>query len=247
MAATEEEHYHPKDAIHAGLHGGLTMGGVGLLFAAVRNSLAKRDIGPWAVFTRNGGLIVTFGVFRSPRPSLDSLLTRHEQLPSAVPTSSAVWPLRTCARRTTSITKALLASSLAQFLVLEVGTMLLQTTTPRAVALLTTASTTAGRIPRILGYGLFTGITMAAFEFTGGSLRGYWNAPKVDEYERKEMLRKNRRRPIEETLAEIGEGRGEFVLAVASLVPCGDPLGYHDLPASRYPAARIRGTKAAEN
>lgn len=67
----------------------------------------------------------------------------------------------------------------------------------------------AGRLPRVLGYGTLTAVVLAAYEFTGGSLKGYWRSPDVDEYERKEMMRKNRRRPIEETLAEIGEGRGE--------------------------------------
>ena len=32
--------------------------------------------------------------------------------------------------------------------------------------------------------------------------------PGMDEYERKEYLRNNRRRPIEETIADVGEGRG---------------------------------------
>lgn len=31
----------------------------------------------------------------------------------------------------------------------------------------------------------------------------------MDEVSRKEYLRKNRRRPIEQTIAELGEGRGE--------------------------------------
>jgi putative N-acetylmannosamine-6-phosphate epimerase len=67
-------------------------------------------------------------------------------------------------------------------------------------------------MPRIIGYGVLTAVALAAFEFTGGTLKGYLNRPEVDEYERKEMLRKNRRRPIEETIAEIGEGRGEYPL-----------------------------------
>jgi len=33
----------------------------------------------------------------------------------------------------------------------------------------------------------------------------------VDEVSRKEYLRKNRRRPIEQTIAELGEGRGEAI------------------------------------
>jgi hypothetical protein len=48
-----------------------------------------------------------------------------------------------------------------------------------------------------------------AFDFTGGKLSGYDRDPEVDEYERKEQLRKNRRRPLEETVADVGEGRGE--------------------------------------
>lgn len=56
---------------------------------------------------------------------------------------------------------------------------------------------------------MFTAVVIAAFEYTGGKLSGYDRDPEVDEYERKERLRKNRRRPIEETIAELGEGRGE--------------------------------------
>lgn len=39
-------------------------------------------------------------------------------------------------------------------------------------------------------------------------MTGYQRDPAVDEFDRKEYLRKNRRRPIEETIAEVGEGRG---------------------------------------
>lgn len=66
----------------------------------------------------------------------------------------------------------------------------------------------------IVGYGTFTAIAMTAWEYTGG-LRG--KRPEIegmDEFDRRENLRKNRRRPIEETLANVGEGRGEcFQLA----------------------------------
>lgn len=48
-----------------------------------------------------------------------------------------------------------------------------------------------------------------AFDYTGGKFSGYEKDPNVDEYERKEALRKNRRRPIQETLDQLGEGRGE--------------------------------------
>lgn len=49
---------------------------------------------------------------------------------------------------------------------------------------------------------------MGAFDYTGGSLSGFKKDKDLDEFERKQALRKNRRRPIEETLSELGEGRG---------------------------------------
>jgi len=49
---------------------------------------------------------------------------------------------------------------------------------------------------------------MGAYDYTGGRLTGYQRDPNVDEFDRKEYMRRNRRRPIEETIAEIGEGRG---------------------------------------
>ncbi|KAI9666196.1 MAG: hypothetical protein M1821_004131 [Bathelium mastoideum] len=65
-----------------------------------------------------------------------------------------------------------------------------------------------GTTPAFLGYGAALAVIAGAFDYTGGSLRGYTVDPDVDEVARKEFLRKNRRRPIEETLAAIGEGRG---------------------------------------
>jgi hypothetical protein len=64
-------------------------------------------------------------------------------------------------------------------------------------------------MPRILGYGAVLSVVMTTFEYTGGSLRGQRaEVEGMDEYEHKEYLRKNRRRPIEETIADLGEGRG---------------------------------------
>lgn len=53
-----------------------------------------------------------------------------------------------------------------------------------------------------------TAVIMGAYDYAGGSLSGYKRDPNVDEFERKQELRRNRRRPIEETIAELGEGRG---------------------------------------
>ncbi|KAL2045626.1 hypothetical protein N7G274_002054 [Stereocaulon virgatum] len=64
--------------------------------------------------------------------------------------------------------------------------------------------------PAVLGYGAAMGVAQGVFDYTGGKFSGYDKDPKVDEYERKESLRKNRRRPIQEILDELGEGRGVF-------------------------------------
>ena len=66
-------------------------------------------------------------------------------------------------------------------------------------------------LPAVLGYGAGFAILLGAFDYTGGVLTGYDKDPNVDEYERKEALRKNRRRPIQETLEQLGEGRGMLI------------------------------------
>ena len=49
-------------------------------------------------------------------------------------------------------------------------------------------------------------------------MTGYSRDADVDEFERKEQLRKARRRPVEETVAELGEGRGrDWTHSISSL------------------------------
>lgn len=64
-------------------------------------------------------------------------------------------------------------------------------------------------MPAVMGYGTLTAVVLAAFNFTGGKISGWDREAGVDEYDRKQMLRKNRRRPMEQTIEEIGEGRGK--------------------------------------
>ena len=59
-----------------------------------------------------------------------------------------------------------------------------------------------------LGCGAALAVIQGVFDYGGGKFSGYDKDPEVDEYERKEYLRKNRRRPIQEILEEMGEGRG---------------------------------------
>lgn len=62
-------------------------------------------------------------------------------------------------------------------------------------------------MPRVFGFGAGMAVLLSAANYTGG-LKG--NKDKeADEFARKEAMRMNRRRPIEETLADVGEGRCE--------------------------------------
>lgn len=60
-----------------------------------------------------------------------------------------------------------------------------------------------------MGYGTGLAITMCGFDFAGG-LWGYKRDSEVDEFERRTQLRKAYRQPGEETIAQLGEGRGMF-------------------------------------
>lgn len=67
---------------------------------------------------------------------------------------------------------------------------------------------TVRTMPSVMGYGAGLALLLGTFDYTGGNLRGYFTDPDVDETTRKELLRKTRRRPIEETVESLGEGRG---------------------------------------
>jgi hypothetical protein len=69
---------------------------------------------------------------------------------------------------------------------------------------------TVRTIPAVVGYGAGLAVVLGVFDYTGGSLTGLYKDVTMDEITRKELLRANRRRPIEETIANLGEGRGRF-------------------------------------
>lgn len=68
----------------------------------------------------------------------------------------------------------------------------------------------ARSMPKVIGAGAACATVLTVFDFTGGSLKGYSYDPDMDDFDRKEKMINNRRRPLEETLAEIGEGRGRI-------------------------------------
>lgn len=62
--APHEEHeglYHPKDAISITTETTLIVGGFGALLAAIRNTLARQNVGAMGVVTRFGGTTGVFG------------------------------------------------------------------------------------------------------------------------------------------------------------------------------------------
>ena len=77
-------------------------------------------------------------------------------------------------------------------------------------SMLIEVSWTVRSAPAMLGFGTGLAILMSAYKYTGGRLSGYIADPDVDEVSRKEAMRKNRRRPIEQTVNELGEGRGAY-------------------------------------
>ncbi|KAK6524617.1 hypothetical protein TWF281_011520 [Arthrobotrys megalospora] len=68
-----------------------------------------------------------------------------------------------------------------------------------------------GRIPYVLGFGAGLATLLASFDAGGNHWRGYkWREGYVDDVARREAIRSTRRRPYEETIEEIGEGRGIY-------------------------------------
>lgn len=90
----------------------------------------------------------------------------------------------------------------------------------------------------MLGAGAVFGTGMAAFRYTAG-LRGTASGEVDDEeVERREAMKKLRRRPLSETLEQLGEGRGKCGL-MSRIKAAADIF--------RYLWPRIRGEEATEN
>ncbi|KAG5942657.1 hypothetical protein E4U53_007197 [Claviceps sorghi] len=62
------------------------------------------------------------------------------------------------------------------------------------------------RMPVVMGLGGAVGLVQGALFFLGGRIDSF--KKESDEFERKEILRRTTRLPVEQTVAEIGEGRG---------------------------------------
>ncbi|PVH88051.1 hypothetical protein DL98DRAFT_479188 [Cadophora sp. DSE1049] len=166
--APADEQYHPKDAVKAAINGTMITGAAGGLVSAIQNTLTKRNVSPWGVFTKTGGTIAVFaavgGTYEFTRFASANLREKDDSLNTA----------------------------LGGFLA---GSVL---------------GLRFGSTPAVLGFGALTAVVLGAYDYTGGALTGYRKDPEMDEFDRKEALRKNRRRPIDQTISEIGEGRGIY-------------------------------------
>ncbi|KAF2481961.1 mitochondrial import inner membrane translocase subunit Tim17 family protein [Neohortaea acidophila] len=65
-------------------------------------------------------------------------------------------------------------------------------------------------LPAVLGYGAMLATTLGVFNYTGGKLTAPYEEEAIDRVGEKERMRKARRRPVEETVHELGEGRGVY-------------------------------------
>lgn len=61
-------------------------------------------------------------------------------------------------------------------------------------------------MPIVMGVGALVGSTQGLFHAMGNRLDSFKD--EKDEFERKEVVRRTTRVPVEQTVAEIGEGRG---------------------------------------
>lgn len=64
-------------------------------------------------------------------------------------------------------------------------------------------------MPTILGCSAGLALILGVFEYTGGRFDGYYNRREEDGFEIRERMMNNRRKSLEETMADLGsEGRG---------------------------------------
>jgi len=65
-------------------------------------------------------------------------------------------------------------------------------------------------MPSVLGNGLLLGVALAGAQYTGGAIFSHRPDPDEDKFAKKEEIRRRFRRPVNEMINEIGEGRGIY-------------------------------------
>lgn len=68
----DDDHYHPVDALKAGIQGAMITGAAGVFAAGIKNATRKQNYGALGIFTRSGGTIFTFSKPPSGSESLNA-------------------------------------------------------------------------------------------------------------------------------------------------------------------------------
>lgn len=92
-------------------------------------------------------------------------------------------------------------------------------------------------MPVVFGLGALVSSIQGTFYYLGGRIDTF--KEEGDEFERKEILRRTTRVPIEQTLAYIGEGRGEHPPYTAT--PVSSLRARADVEARRQPGIKPPG------
>ena len=204
MSLPDGPMYEPKDALEITSEHALIVGGFGAVISAIQNTLARQNLGAMGFLTRFGGTTATFSMSVGLRYCDNGHLTM-----SCSCNGRIVWFHADC-RGESPRKRGLMEHGYWRIFCWLYGWpdqyVDLNFTSARYADLL------VGRtLPACLGYGALLSVLMGVFDYTGGKLTGYEKDPTVDEIDRKEFLRKNRRRSIWETIAELGEGRGLYL------------------------------------
>ncbi|KAM0261288.1 hypothetical protein ACHAQJ_002319 [Trichoderma viride] len=188
--------YVPHDVLDETAKTSLVGLGSGFFIAAVQNALSKGNVGAMSVFTRGAPIIGICEAermrFQLGRIFLPEKMTKNVLLADGVISLVAAGPgAYAFFSRTTMNLREKEDVWAAAFGGFMCGSVL---------------GLPFKRTPIVLALGAFVGTVQGAFHIAGGRLDSYYK--EEDEFERKEVIRRTTRVPIEQTISEIGEGRG---------------------------------------
>ncbi|RMY27981.1 hypothetical protein D0866_09752 [Hortaea werneckii] len=187
-----ESIYQPKDAVGSAIKATSVTAAAGAFISTIQNTLTRQNVGAMGAFTRFGGTTATFEDENMDLVTGRSWERRRAQANGTTAAMGGAYEF-------TKNASANLRQKDDAYNPALGGLM--------SGAMLGLRFRSA---PAVVGYGCMVAVVLGAFSYTGGKLEGYRRDPTVDEVARKEFLRKNRRRPIEGTLEELGEGRGIY-------------------------------------
>ncbi|EGX96681.1 NADH-ubiquinone oxidoreductase 213 kDa subunit [Cordyceps militaris CM01] len=185
--------------------------GAGFFMAAVQNALSKRNVGAFGVFSRGAPIIGLAGdatrkslLVNSPSAIQDVRLRLDLGANFCVCRIAASPAAYTFVSRTVMNLREkddAFAAALGGF---AAGAVIGLPRTKEEGKKLTCL--VAKRMPMVFALGGLVGGVQGAFKLLGGRLDSF--KEEGDEFARKETIRRTTRVPVEQTISEIGEGRG---------------------------------------